>query len=389
MGSEDVIFAGRVVGLALELFIIAALLGRRGRRRDHFVAAAILFAAGSFPENLQIPLLLLGADDAAHSVWMLPVAAPYLAVGPALYFYVRSLASPVPLTWRVIGRTEIALCAGGLVLGLIAAVADTLRPAGDMGSSIAGSVTLGAIVLVLPLMIGTLVAYAVRTIRLAIRHRRSLEHHFSSIEGRTLAWVPIMVAILAILIVQNLFTFLLMLRPGGDHPVLGIINEWTSTAVIFGFGLIVLRQEAVYEPAPPCASAPSLPCPPEPEPERYLRSALDAPRMERLAGRIGAVMAADRLHRNHFLTLSDLAGAVGSSEHHVSQVLNEGIGCNFFDYVNGHRIRDACTLLAGTDTSIVAIGEEVGFNSRSTFNAAFKKVTGKTPSQFRAEAGRR
>jgi len=381
MTYDQIVVAGQIVGLGLKLFLAAALLSRRGRRRDHSVAAATLFVADAFPGIVEIPLMLAGAEPVAHSIWMLPAATPYLAVGPALYWYVRSLISPVPLTWRVIGRTEILLCAAGLALGLAAAVADTLRPP-DAVTGPALWVLLVAVVLAVFLLVATLVVYTARTIRLAVRHRRNLEHHFSSIEGRTLGWVPFLVAALVVLIAQNLFSLTaVLLVIGGGQFRFELLQEWSSTALIFGFGLIVLRQESVYEPSPR-----PVPAAPEPGAERYQRSALDPARMERLAGRIEAAMAADGLHRDHFLTLSDLAGAVGASEHHVSQVLNDRIGRNFFEYVNGHRIREACALLSGTDISIVAIGEEVGFNSRSTFNAAFKKATGRTPSRFRADA---
>jgi AraC-like DNA-binding protein len=383
MTYDQIVVAGQILGLGLKLFLAAALLSRRGRRRDHSVAAAALFVADAFPGILQIPLMLAGAEAVAHSIWMLPAATPYLAVGPALYWYVRSLISPTPLTWRVIGRTEILLCAAGLALGLAAAVADTLRPP-DPAAGTAVWVLLVAVVLAVFLLVVTLIVYTARAIRLAVRHRRNLEHHFSSIEGRTLGWVPFLVAALVVLIAQNLFSLtVVLLVIGGGQFRFELLQEWSSTALIFGFGLIVLRQEAVYEPSPRPVPAPAAP---QAEAERYQRSALDAGRMERLAARIEAMMAADGLHRDHFLTLSDLAGAVGASEHHVSQVLNDRIGRNFFEYVNGHRIREACALLAGTDTSIVAIGEEVGFNSRSTFNAAFKKAIGRTPSQFRADA---
>jgi AraC-like DNA-binding protein len=84
--------------------------------------------------------------------------------------------------------------------------------------------------------------------------------------------------------------------------------------------------------------------------------------------------------------LRDLSDRLGVSENYLSQTLNEKLGRNFFDFVNAWRVDEAKRLLRENDGPVLAIALEVGFNSRSTFNAAFKKHGGGTPSQFRADA---
>ena len=72
--------------------------------------------------------------------------------------------------------------------------------------------------------------------------------------------------------------------------------------------------------------------------------------------------------------------------HLLSQLLNEHVGENFAQFVNRHRIEEAKAQLvdpAYQHFTIAAIAEEVGFNSTSAFNAAFKKITGATPSKYR------
>ena len=59
---------------------------------------------------------------------------------------------------------------------------------------------------------------------------------------------------------------------------------------------------------------------------------------------------------------------------------------NFFDFINGYRIKEAKRLLVdpkGELLTILAIAEEVGFNSKSSFNTAFKKITGMTPTEYK------
>lgn len=87
------------------------------------------------------------------------------------------------------------------------------------------------------------------------------------------------------------------------------------------------------------------------------------------------------------ISLPKLARAVGISPNQLSYVLNHHIGQNFFDYVNGARIEEArAVLIAEPDRTILDVALSVGFNSKSTFNLAFKKLTGDTPSAVRAMA---
>lgn len=92
------------------------------------------------------------------------------------------------------------------------------------------------------------------------------------------------------------------------------------------------------------------------------------------------------LFKNPNLKLQDLAQELSLSSHQLSQFLNDNLGKNFTQFVNEYRINDACKLLE-TDTllSIEGIGDEVGFNSKSTFFSAFKKVKGLTPAKYRQQ----
>lgn len=91
-----------------------------------------------------------------------------------------------------------------------------------------------------------------------------------------------------------------------------------------------------------------------------------------------------QLFRNPNLKLQDLAQELRLSPHQLSQFLNDHLSKNFTQFVNEYRIDEACRLLE-TDTllSIEGIGDEVGFNSKSTFFSAFKKVKGLTPAKYR------
>lgn len=96
------------------------------------------------------------------------------------------------------------------------------------------------------------------------------------------------------------------------------------------------------------------------------------------------LMHEKQVFRNPNLKLQDLAQELRLSPHQLSQFLNENLGKNFTQFINEYRIHEACKLLE-TDTllSIEGIGDEVGFNSKSTFFSTFKKVKGMTPAKYR------
>jgi AraC-like DNA-binding protein len=86
------------------------------------------------------------------------------------------------------------------------------------------------------------------------------------------------------------------------------------------------------------------------------------------------------------LCLNNLAEKVAIPAHHLSQVLNICLNQNFFDFINSYRIKESRRLLSEQDSvkkTVLEILYTTGFNSKSVFNAAFKKHTGMTPSQFK------
>jgi len=96
-------------------------------------------------------------------------------------------------------------------------------------------------------------------------------------------------------------------------------------------------------------------------------------------------MEQDKLFLQSDLKLEDLAKAVGSSSHQLSQLLNDNLGQSFSAYVRGYRIRHAqVRILTDDHFTLEAIGLEAGFGSKSSFYAAFREVTGTTPAKFRA-----
>lgn len=91
----------------------------------------------------------------------------------------------------------------------------------------------------------------------------------------------------------------------------------------------------------------------------------------------------EKIYLNPNLKLAELATHIDLTPHRLSQFINQTYEQNFSDFINTYRLQEAQHLLIHTDDKILAIALQSGFNSLSVFNTAFKKATGKTPSQYR------
>ncbi|WP_369013124.1 helix-turn-helix domain-containing protein [Flavobacterium anhuiense] len=99
------------------------------------------------------------------------------------------------------------------------------------------------------------------------------------------------------------------------------------------------------------------------------------------------VMSEKSLYKNPNLTLQDLSQEINISSHQLSQFLNNNLGKNFTSFVNEFRISEACKIITSSDKlTLESVGYDVGFNSKSTFFAAFKKHTGTTPLNYQLQA---
>lgn len=122
------------------------------------------------------------------------------------------------------------------------------------------------------------------------------------------------------------------------------------------------------------------------EAERYHASPLTDPAKNAYLDQIQRHVAAHRPYLRADLTLDQFAREVGLSRLYVSQVINERLGKNFSDFINGYRVSEAQRLLADprkAHYSVLGVAFEAGFNSKTAFNAAFKKLTGQRPSEYR------
>ena len=148
---------------------------------------------------------------------------------------------------------------------------------------------------------------------------------------------------------------------------------------------LLAEERAKNQPVEP-ASVPVEDVPEAEVHQKYKSSSLDEQTKQELMARIRDVMEnAPEVYSPEF-SAQQLATLAGAKYNYISQVINETIGKNFNAFVNEYRIIEACRRINDPQNfghlTIEAVGNSVGFKSRTTFIQAFKKFTGLTPSEY-------
>lgn len=123
--------------------------------------------------------------------------------------------------------------------------------------------------------------------------------------------------------------------------------------------------------------------------QRTTNNSVPAQRAEAYLMALEELMTEERAFLDPDLSRNKVAARLGISPGYLSQVLSEHAGIRFTDYINRHRIEAVKMMLRHPDFqsySLLAIGEEAGFRSKSAFYTTFKKETGLTPNAWRNSA---
>jgi AraC-like DNA-binding protein len=373
---------GAAQGLLLALALFAS--GRGGREQSRLLAALTfavsVFVCGAVLRTTGYVFYF------PHLAW---VHDPFpFACGPLLFLYLRELISE--------GRSRLArrdwahfvpfaLCAlylapsyfQGAAAKLSALEAEYTQP--SMGQWYYVRSTL---------VVAHFLAYLVVVVWMLWRYTRRVKSGAVAASGRAaLIQVRFLVVSCVVIWVAAVLRFAL------DHTArTNLLVPLMISCVVYGLGYMAMAgrdvQEVKEDEGSSLTEASAEPEPPAP---KYERSTLTPERAERYLRRLREVMESERPYADGDLTLQKLAGRLSIPPQHLSQTVNGCLNQSFTDFVNAYRVEDAKRKLTDPRLkhySVLAIAEEVGFNSKSSFNAVFKKQTGMTPSEFRTISSR-
>jgi AraC-like DNA-binding protein len=230
--------------------------------------------------------------------------------------------------------------------------------------------------------------YHVLAFRLWLQYGSKTQENFSGTQRLQFRWLRTFIILSALICsaISVAIYFMYLYYPALNgirfaFVLLTVFIYWISYCAMNQPELFsVIHGKGAHEPVP----APRLTV--HRPPEKYQNSGLREEEMERILLALQDAMQRKKLYLQAELSIEDLATAIGSNRYHLSQVLNNSLRQSFYDYINVYRVGEAKLLLSDAGLAsckIAAIAYDAGFNSLSTFNEVFKKLTGITPSQYR------
>lgn len=228
--------------------------------------------------------------------------------------------------------------------------------------------------------------FIVLAVRLFHYYKRFLQTNFSNIDKLSFNWMRFLAfglifvlgGALVFVILREFFLFPLSLYNLFAIVVLVFANilgfRGVKYSTIFNQTVILYNQPPTNEEIPV-------------EKEKsYANYGLKQKEAILLSERLKNYMESEKPYINIDLTLKDLATALDTYPHYVTQVLNTVFNQNFYNFINTYRIEESQRRLLDLqfkNFTILAIAYDCGFNSKSTFNRIFKQKTGFTPSEYR------
>lgn len=359
-------------------FMILYLFSVRQERRDHLILLGCAFTMllGWYLSTFFQETGIFAAYPAIIG-WP-TIFIPLLA--PSLYFYVVALSSQKPWERREQSRWHLYIAVFIVLLEVPFAISSGdvkllkihdfhARPEGIIGLWFWMSWLSNVLLLI------QLGVYILLALRRLLHHAVRIQHLFSNLENRTLLWLRNYLILMCTLWLMGLIEFVDL--PSDYSWIIHI--AWMMT-----FSLLAVRQKPVFELNVPAEQeVEETTAEPDAKPSK---SSLSEDRRKRVADKLRHAMEQEHLYRDADLTLRKLSDKIGVSTHHISETLRDEIGQNFYDFINNCRIKEACNLLTATEDATIDIAFAVGFNSRSTFSAAFKKHEGTSPAAYRKSA---
>jgi AraC-like DNA-binding protein len=252
----------------------------------------------------------------------------------------------------------------------------------------------------------SMIGYPMWAFFLVQRHKRRIVNEFSSTDKITLSWLQYLILGMSVIAV------FVVLRDDN------LIFSGAAVMVMF-IGFFGVRQVGIFNHAP--ASLPILEQAPKPrhtrlseafsqvesselhytenpmteeakeeittlaEKKKYAKSGITPEIASELHQALTKLMQSEKFYTESELKLSDLASRLDIHPNYLSQVINEREGKNFYDYVNELRVEEfkrRVALPENQHLTLLALAFECGFNSKSSFNRYFKKVTNTSPSEY-------
>lgn len=205
-------------------------------------------------------------------------------------------------------------------------------------------------------------------------YEKKLKTRFSSIEEKKMAWLFFLITGFIVIWLSAYINFIL--ENLGKSPVI----PWE---IIISF-IFIFANAIVYKGLKQPELFSGFISEEKNAVQKYAKTALPEKRKDEYLEKILFYMQNDRPFLNPLLTLDEFSEKTSIPSHYISQVLNTNLNQNFYDFINSYRIEESKNYLKNNHkVTVLEVLYDAGFNSKASFNRAFKKCTGMTPSEYR------
>ena len=295
-------------------------------------------------------------------------AFPFIAFtyGPLLYLYVRFMTDPE----RKFNWLNLLHFIPFVVFFVVSVVFREVPLLKDLGDFFTPDRFISLRIVYSTAFFLSVTAYSTLSFVEIRNHQRNLKDLVSYTSGViTLNW-------LKILSISFYVAFLVLFVLGGLNMI-GDIIPFDPYFAVFGFialfsfaySFYVIKQPEIF------GSEIKFDADFKKEPEKYTKSGLKDNQALTYLNKLLSVMETEKPYLNRDLSIQDLSEITGIPRHHITQVLNEKHGRNFFTFINEYRVTEVISRFKdpkNNNFTILAIAYDSGFNSKTTFNSIFK-----------------
>lgn len=358
-------------GVGLALFLDLLLLGKHKKSKADWILAAWLLVIA-----FHLFMVTLLGQKIYPQLWGLDLPLPLLH-GPLLYIYTRALTGRAMKMQHWLGHLAVPIAFYLYLIPFIfLPVAQKIFVYENNGIGYEKFMLIRSFCIP-----ASGIVYILLSLYILRQHRQAIVQQFSSVDKVNLSWLRNLIIWLAIIWMLVIF--------GNDDWI------FSATVVfIFFIGFFGIRQGVIFSRPMETSAAAEAQSLAEDAPARsnssaeavkYVKSGLSAEASQALHARLNILMATEKVYRDPDCSLMDLAAKLNVPHNHVSQVINEREGKSFYDYINSIRIQEfieIARLPESRKLTLFALAQQCGFNSKSSFNRYFKKITSKSPSEY-------
>jgi len=351
--SDIIINAGIAQG-----FLIAILFRRHKNQHSRFLLSLLLMDLSLIVFRIHYfnPLFLEKFGSPFYG------SGPFIfLLGPLLFFYLRSIV----IAEATITRKDLIHFVFFVAYLMLIVPYYVYGPEGRYSYYLQR--VIGSPWIFLVLQFGY---YLIQTQRLLKTHKKNIEEGFSNVEGMDVSWLNLIIWIFI-----SILFFITIATPWLIHGI-DLSSYYKTGAIFFSLILFFIAYKGIQQRVPLESIVSS-------ENDQNIS---DRETIQGLKEKLLSHMEASKPFLNPELTLTELAKQVTISRNQLSQVINTGVGDNFYNFINKFRVKEVKELIkkdSGKQYTILSLANDAGFNSKSSFNNIFKKMTGLTPSQYR------